>query len=340
MDKRFFLVLFLAFLTIITGTLGYHLIEGWDFLSSLYMTVITLSTVGFAEVYPLSSAGRIFTIFLIGAGIFTVTYTVSLVVSLLSEGKLGEYLRRREIRMQLQALDNHLIVCGCGVVGSEVVGALYKADEKFVVVDKDEQALSQTVQEFPDIVYLEGDATREEVLKEAGVERARGLLAIIGNDADNVYVVLTARFLNSHLRIVARAIQPEAIEILKRAGADYVICPQKIGGSRMAAAALRPQVSSFLDLVMQSESLDLTLDEVEVQPNSALSGKSLRELDLPGKIGLIVVAIKPKDKAIFEFNPQAQTVIRDLDTVIVLGRVQQLAELRKLATTPTSKANF
>lgn len=339
MDKRFFIVLLLAFLTIIGGTLGYHLIEGWDFLSSLYMTVITLSTVGFSEIYPLSSAGRIFTIFLIGSGIFTITYAVSLVLSLLAEGKLGEYLHRREMRMQLQTLDNHLIVCGCGVVGSEVIKALYRANEKFVVIDKEEQALSETVQEFPDIIYLEGDATREEVLKEAGVEKARGLLAIIGNDADNVYVVLTARFLNPHLRIVARAIQPEAIEIMKKAGADYVICPQKIGGSRMAAAALRPQVSSFLDLVMQSESLDLTLDEVEIQPNSVLSGKSLKELDLPGKIGLIVVAVKPKDKPVFEFNPQAKTVIRDLDTVIVLGRVQQLSELRRLAATPVSKTN-
>lgn len=138
--------------------------------------------------------------------------------------------------------------------------------------------------------------------------------------------------MNSHLRIVARAIQPESIEILKRAGADYVICPQKIGGLRLAAAALRPQVTSFLDLVLRSETFDLAIEEITIPENSPVAGKNLRELNLPGKIGLIVVAVKPGDRATFEFNPRADTIIRAGDIIIVLGRLQQLAELRKLVT--------
>lgn len=332
MERQIFYIIILAISVLIAGTAGYVVIEGWPLLDAFYMTVITLTTVGFGEVYPLSSSGKIFTIFLVGSGVFVVTYSISFLVSLLAEGRAGEFLLRRRVKMELREIENHFIICGCGVVGSEVVEYFARTREKFVVIERDEEKIKEILKNYPDLLFIVGDATREDLLKEAGIERARGLLALLGSDADNVYTVITARFMNSHLRIVARAIQPESIEILKRAGADYVICPQKIGGLRLAAAALRPQVTSFLDLVLRSETFDLAIEEITIPENSPVAGKSLRELNLPGKIGLIVVAVKPGDRATFEFNPRADTIIRAGDIIIVLGRLQQLAELRKLVT--------
>lgn len=331
MERQVFCILILAIAVLVSGTVGYVVIEGWSLLDAFYMTVITLTTVGFGEVHPLSSSGKIFTVFLVGSGVFVVTYSISFLVGLLAEGRAGEFLLRRRVRMELREIENHFIVCGCGVVGSEVVEYFARTREKFVVIERDEEKVKEILKGYPDLLFIVGDATREDLLKDAGIDRAQGLLALLGSDADNVYAVITARFMNPHLRIVARAIQPESIEILKRAGADYVICPQKIGGLRLAAAALRPQVTSFLDLVLQSETFDLTIEEITIPENSPVAGKSLRELNLPGKIGLIVVAVKPGNRPTFEFNPRADTIIRVGDIIIVLGRLQQLAELRKLA---------
>ncbi len=331
MERQVFCILILAIAVLVSGTVGYVVIEGWSLLDAFYMTVITLTTVGFGEVHPLSSSGKIFTVFLVGSGVFVVTYSISFLVGLLAEGRAGEFLLRRRVRMELREIENHFIVCGCGVVGSEVVEYFARTREKFVVIERDEEKVKEILKGYPDLLFIVGDATREDLLKDAGIDRAQGLLALLGSDADNVYAVITARFMNPHLRIVARAIQPESIEILKRAGADYVICPQKIGGLRLAAAALRPQVTSFLDLVLQSETFDLTIEEITIPENSPVAGKSLRELNLPGKIGLIVVAVKPGNRPTFEFNPRADTIIRAGDIIIVLGRLQQLAELRKLA---------
>lgn len=288
------------------GTLGYMLLEGWRFFDALYMTVITLTTVGFQEVHPLSEAGKAFTIGLVGSGMLLVTYGVTSFVSILSEGKLGEYLKTREVKRMLQAMRDHFIICGCGVVGSEVVAYFERARAPYVVIERDREKIERTRLVHPNLPFIEGDATNEEILKEAGIERARGLLALVGSDPENVYITLTARHLNPHLRIVARAIVPESIDILRRAGADYVICPQKIGALRLAAAALRPQASFFLDLLLRSETLDLTIEEIEVQPHSPMCGKTLEEADLPRKLGLLVVAIRDREKGHFTFNPAGQ----------------------------------
>ncbi|WP_369019366.1 potassium channel protein [Thermatribacter velox] len=332
MERQILYIIILAISVLVTGTAGYIIIEGWPLLDAFYMTVITLTTVGFGEVHPLSASGKLFTIFLVGSGVFVVTYSISFLVGLLAEGRAGEFLLRRRVRMELREIEGHFIVCGCGVVGSEVVEYFARTRESFVVIERDESKVKEVLKNYPELLFMVGDATREDVLKEAGIDRARGLLALLGSDADNVYTVITARFMNPHLRIVARAIQPESIEILRRAGADYVICPQKIGGLRLAAAALRPQVTSFLDLVLRSEAFDLSIEEVTIPENSPFAGKSLRELNLPGKIGLIVVAVKPVNRPTFEFNPRADTVIGEGDIIIVLGRLQQLAELRKMVT--------
>lgn len=312
------------------GTLGYTFIEKWPFFDALYMTIITLTTVGFQEVRPLSGAGRLFTIGLVGSGVLLVTYGVTSFVTLLSEGTLSEYLRRREVKRMLENLKGHFIVCGCGVVGSEVIAYFERVRAPYVVIEKDREKIHRALLTYPDFPFLEGDATQEEILKEAGIERAQGLLALVGSDPENVYITLTARHLNPHLRIVARAIVPESIEILRRAGADYVICPQKIGALRLAAAALRPHASFFLDLLLRSETLDLIIEEVEVLPGSPLCGKKLKEANLPEKFGVLIVAVKDKEKGSFTFNPRGDHRLNPHDTLIVIGQVTQILELQKL----------
>jgi len=258
-----------------------------------------------------------------------VTYAVSYFVDTLAEGKWKEYLRRREMQMEIQNLKNHYIICGCGVVGKEVIEYFTRARAQFVVIERDAQKIQEALQSFPNFLFLLGDATREENLKEARIESVKGLLALVGNDPDNVYIVLTAKYLNPNLRIVARAIIPESIEIMKKAGADYVICPQTIGGLRLAAVALRPHVSSFLDLVLRSEALGLTIEEVEIAPRSSLIGKTLEELNLPGTMGLFVVAVKSKHQPTFELNPNARTVIQPEDVLILLGKIDRIMEFQK-----------
>ena len=332
MELRLIAILLLTIGMIFGGVIGYHIIEGWRFLDSLYMTIITITTVGFQEVYPLSSNGRIFTIALIITGVFIVTLTISYIVTLLAEGKLGQYLKRREIKLELKKVENHYIICGCGVIGEEVLAEFDKIHEKIVLIEEDQSVLDEILRIFPNILFIKGNATREEILREAGIDRAKALLAVAESDEENVYIILTARYINPHLRIVARAIASDAIEIMKRAGANYVLCPQKIGALRMASAALRPQVTSLLDVILKSETLDLTLDEVEVQSNSPMVNKKLKELDLPKKIGLIVVAIKPHGSTIFSFNPSIETEIEAHDVIIALGRVHQFTELHQMAS--------
>lgn len=314
---------------ILGGTMGYAFIERWNLLDALYMTVITITTVGFQEIHPLSPAGKIFTMVLVGSSLFVITSTVSYFADTLAEGKWKEYLRRREMKMEIEKLKNHYLICGCGVEGKEVIEYFIQAGAHFVVIEKEASKVQEALQSFPDFPYILEDATREETLKEAHIERAQGLLALLENDHDNVYITLTAKYLNPRLRIVARAITPESIEILKRAGADYVLCPQKIGGARLATAALRPHVSSFLDLILRSEALGLTIEELEITAHSPMVGKTLEELNLPGKMGLFVVAIKPKDRPTLELNPNAQTVIRAGDVLILLGKLECILECQQ-----------
>ncbi|HSV32478.1 MAG TPA: potassium channel protein [Atribacteraceae bacterium] len=330
MERRLIIILITALLTVAGGALGYSFIEGWTFLDALYMTVITLSTVGFSETHPLSATGRIFTIFLIGGGMFVVSLTLSYLLYVSSEGKLSEFMRRRKIRMELRNIENHFVICGAGIVGGVIIDEFYKSQEKFVVIEESHRALEDVIKHYPGILLVEGSATDEEILKEAGIERARGLIASVATDEQTVYIVITARYLNPRLRVVGRAIKPESVEIMKKSGADYVICPQTISAHRLAAAALRPQVVSFLDIILKSEALGLTLDEVEVFPDSPMIGKTLKELDLPGTVGLILVAVKPRDGSTFLFNPSTQTVINVHDTIIALGHFRQFCELRNL----------
>jgi voltage-gated potassium channel len=286
------LTILLIILVIFAGTVGYRIIEAWTFVEALYMTIITISTVGFQEVGPLSETGRIFTIFLILGGIVVITSGISLIFSSIIEGTFGEIIRRQRMEKKLARIRNHFIICGFGAVGEDVVHEFISAKEPFLLIEKDKIILDKFIKEFPDTIYIIGDATDDEILENAQIEKAKGILAVLGKTADNLYICLSARSLNPDLRIIARVIESESIDKLKKAGADYVFSPEKIGGIRLAAAALKPTVTSFLDSIIKGEYIDLVLDEVEVRKHSSIVEKTLKESEISKNIGIIILAFQ------------------------------------------------
>ena len=231
---------------------------------------------------------------------------------------------------RLAKVKNHFIICGCGAVGQDVILEFLRAEQKFVLIDKQEDVLNKSIEEFPDIVYLVGDATDDDILKKAGIERAKGIIATLGNDSDNLYICLSARALNKNLRIIARVIEIESKSKLLKAGADYVFSPEKIGGMQLAAAALRPTVTSFLDSILKGEYLNLRLDEVLVHPNASLVGKTLKQSNISQDIGIIIPAIKLSQTDKLIFNPGPDTRIHASDVLIVFGSNEQVKKLKSI----------
>src|SRR5262249_31534372 len=232
------------------GTLGYHFLEGWSLLDALFMTVITMATVGYGEIHPLSQNGRIFTIFLILGSVATVGYAVSVIGAFIIEGELYQAIRGRRMDRRITSLRDHIIICGGGHVGKYVVQECFKTRTPFVLIEQDQDAL-QDVGEVGDLLHLQADATEDETLRLAGIDRARGLVATLGDDKDNVFIVLTARALNPKLRIVGRVIEEKNAEKLRKAGADEVVSTNAIGGLRIASVMLRPAVVTFLDEMLR-----------------------------------------------------------------------------------------
>lgn len=330
--QKFVLTIILIVLVIFGGTVGYQIIEGWSFIEALYMTIITISTVGFKEVGQLSNAGRIFTIFLILGGIIVITSGISLIFSSIIEGTFGEIIRRQRMEKKLAKIKNHFIICGFGAVGEDVVNEFIRENKPFVLIEKDKNVLNKLLKEFPGIIFVIGDATDDEILKNAQIEKAKGILAVLGKTADNLYICLSARSLNPKLRIIARVIESESIDKLKKAGADYVFSPEKIGGIRLAAAALKPAVTSFLDAIIRGEYLDLVLNEVEVQEHSHIVRKTLKESEISKNIGIIISAIKSANTDKLIFNPSSKTIVNPSDILIVFGSSDQIKQLKKICS--------
>jgi len=330
--QKFVLTIILIVLVIFGGTVGYQIIEGWSFIEALYMTIITITTVGFKEVGQLSNAGRIFTIFLILGGIIVITSGISLIFSSIIEGTFGEIIRRQRMEKKLAKIKNHFIICGFGAVGEDVVNEFIRENKPFVLIEKDKNVLNKLLKEFPGIIFVIGDATDDEILKNAQIEKAKGILAVLGKTADNLYICLSARSLNPKLRIIARVIESESIDKLKKAGADYVFSPEKIGGIRLAAAALKPAVTSFLDAIIRGEYLDLVLNEVEVQEDSSIVRKTLEESEISKNIGIIISAIKSANTDKLIFNPSSKTIIKPSDILIVFGSSDQIKQLKKICS--------
>ena len=311
---------------LLLGSLGFVWIEGWSFFDALYMTVTTLTTVGYGEVHPLSRVGRIYNMLLILAGMGVMLYIVGSLARVVVEGEIRAALGKRKLLTRIKKLKGHYIICGFGRIGEIIARQLKERGIPLVVVDNDPGNLARL--EEAGYSFVVGDATREEVLQEAGIDRASGLVAVVHSDASNVYIVLTARSLNPNLYIVARAEERGAEQKLKRAGADKVESPYEIGGRKMAHAILRPTVTTFIELAMTG-GVDLSMEEVTVEPTSPLIGLALKDSGIRRDLDLIVVAIKRADGEML-YNPAPDTQIQGDDTLVVLGMRQNLEALEKL----------
>lgn len=309
-----FLIIAVVFLL---GTLGYHGIEGWSYFDSLYMTVITVSTVGYNEVEHLSPGGRWLTLGIILVGVSGVAYGVSGLMEDLVENRIRRLLGRRRLEKRIGTLAQHIIICGYGRTGEMVCKDLAGMHQAFVAIEAETRRTARA--EEAQHLYILGDARDEAVLKAAGIERARGLLAVLNNDAENLLVTLTARGLNENLVVVSRCVGPDKEKSFLRAGATKVILPKVIGARRATTLLTKPHVMDFIDVVTRHDNLELVIDEVEISPVSPFAGRSLRESELRKQTGLIVLAIK-KPGGEMVFNPPPESVVSAGDRLVTVGR--------------------
>jgi voltage-gated potassium channel len=326
---RHTLLLILLTALLVGGTVGYWVIEpDYSFLDALYMTVITLTTVGYGEVHPLSTAGKIFTIILLMVGVITFFFSATEVLRAVISGEIHQGFEKRRMTRRLAELNNHLIVCGYGRMGRFVCKEFSLQGLPFVLIDLNEDLLRDFHLE-PGLVIV-GDATSDEVLRQAGVDRARGLVTLAASDATNLFITMSARLLNDKLFIVARAEGEQAEQKLLRAGANRVVAPYAIGGAKVANAVLRPTVLDFLELATRTEHLDLQIEEVQIGAGSSLDGKTLSASQIRQTLGLIIVAIKKQQGGML-YTPSPEEVLGQGDILVALGRRPQLDELEKLA---------
>ena len=324
--QRFIIAVGLVVLVASFGTAGYMTIEGWNLIDSLYMTVITLASVGFKEIHDLSLIGRIFTIFLIVGGVGSVAYALSAGAKIILEGELQEVYGRRRLEKKIRELKDHYIVCGYGRMGKIICRELREKNIRFVIVEKQ----PDLHQEEEGLLIFPGDATKDEVLKELGIDKAKGLISVLPTDAENLFVVLSARGLNPGLIIVARAGEEGSEQKLIRAGADKVVSPYHIGGLRIAHTVLKPAVVDFIEFATKSGNIDLQMEEVSIGENSKLVGKTLDESGIGRELGIIIVAIK-KPSGEMMFNPTFRSAIKEGDMLIALGEISKLKVLEELA---------
>jgi voltage-gated potassium channel len=307
---------------IVAGVVGYRTIEGWPWFDSLYMTIITITTVGFSEVHPLSTGGRIFTIFLTLGGIGGAFYALVGIVEYVIEGQFGVTLGRRRMMTRISKLKDHFILCGYGKVGEETANTFKEEGVPFIVVDNRPDCIARA--EKAGHIFMQGDATTDEVLKEAGIERARGLVAAVGSDADNTYITLTARGLNPSLFISARASEIETEGKLKRAGANRVVSPNSIGGRRLAMLTLRPAVVDFLDVVTSPLWPQIEMENVAVDDQSSLNGQTVKEIRQCSRA--MVIAVTKKNGQLLP-NPAEDERISAGDSIIIMGAREQLTSV-------------
>jgi voltage-gated potassium channel len=314
---------------IAAGTVGYVAIEGWSAWDAFYMTVTTVATVGYREIHPLSWAGQAFTLVLVLGGVGTALYAFSTLAAVAVEGGWNTYFKQWRVRRMLDALSEHYVLCGYGRIGQIIAEEFRRQKTPFVVVDRHADRVQQA--EASGCLAVQGDASREDTLRRVRIDRARGLVAAVGTDAENVYAVLTARVLNPELFVIARAESGDSMAKLKRAGADRVISPYQIGALQMAQTALRPAVVDFFEIATNSENLELSMEQVKIGPGSKLDGHSLGDSNLRQKYKVVVVGIQ-RAGGRMEFNPSPETSMRAGDHLVVLGSTSNLKELERAGT--------
>ena len=305
----------------------FHLLEGWSIVDSLYVTAQTVTTVGYGDLSPRTFSGRVFATAFMIVGVGIVLYALTSTMQWIVQSEMISTLGQLRHSRKMSKLRDHFIICGAGRVGSHLIRGLKGAADPFVVIESDRRK----VEELMDlgVAVLMRDATLEESLREAGVEHARGLATCLPDDADNVYVVLTARDLNPSLHIVARAAEEQAESKLIRAGANRVVAPTIIGGHRMAMALIKPAVGDFLDSVTAND-LELGFEQLEVEPESKLIGRKLRETVIRSELNIVVVSIRRSDGEVI-FNPSGETQILKGDMLVAIGNAESLRRLNDLA---------
>jgi voltage-gated potassium channel len=313
---------------ILIGMVGFHFIEGWPWFDGLYMVVTTFTTIGYQEVHPLSHAGRVFNVVLIVAGVSLVFLGIGSLTQALLEFELANFFGRRKMEREIERLSDHYIICGAGRVGRSVARELARRPAPFIIIEQSEPKADRYGGEK--WLFLVGDATQEQTLHNAQIERARGLVAATTTDATNLYIVLTARGLNPKLKIIARASEEDAEKHLLTAGADSVVSPYLFAGQRIAQSFLRPHVVSFLDTATTHLGMDLEIGEIHVTQNSAFAGKTVETSRLRQERGLIVLAIKRTQG--MHFNPSPEDRIEAGDYLIAMGEPDQLRQLQQMAS--------
>lgn len=311
----------------VTGTAGFHFIEDWPWFDGFYMTLITMTTVGYGEVHTLTVAGRAFNVFVILFSVLTGGFLVATVTQAMLEFELGQVLGRRRMEREIAKLNGHYIICGAGRVGRTVAREFRAREIPFVIIEKSEQPAQWAVNEG--IPILIGSASQEDILERARIRQAEGLVAAVTSDAENLYIVLTARDMCPNLKIIARASEEDATAKLMRAGATQVVSPYKFVGHRIAQLLLRPNVLDFIDTAFGTERLDMQIEEVLVPSSSSLANKSLADSEIRQKCGVLVLALKRADGSL-NFNPAPDDTIRAGDHLIAIGSADHLEKLESL----------
>ena len=334
--KRLLLIAGLFAAVIIIGTSGFKLIEGWSLFDALYMTVITVGTVGYGETHPLSTAGRAFTMVLILGGIGLFTYGFSTIAAVIIEGDLSQAFGRRRMEKKIKELSGHYVVCGAGHTGGVICAELKKTGRAFVVVDREQSAIDKLTERLgQDFLHIAGDGSEDEVLLRAGVDRAAGVFAVLATDQDNAFVVLSAKGLNPKARVLACQKSLGVREKLMRSGADGVVDPEFIGGLRLASEMIRPLTVGFLDSMLREKGSHVRFDEVLVPPRSALVGKAVSEVKGAQGGAPLLVAVVAAGSDRYEINPPVDRALAAGDRLVLIGETEGIADLRRRVESPS-----
>jgi voltage-gated potassium channel len=331
LERRLLNIVLIFAAIVVIGGVGYAAIEGWSWIDAFYMSIITITTVGFGEVHPLTPAGKLFTSILVVLGMVAITYSFTALTNFLIAGELGDVLEEFRMKRKIESLEGHYIVCGYGRVGQQVCARLVQEGQPFVTIDNEGQAVERArLQGYP---VVEGDAGDDKVLQQAGILTAKGLVAAVESDAANLFVVLTARTLNPNLSIVARADSEESAEKLEVAGADRVLSPYSLGGRLIAQTLLRPDVVDFLEAVMYDESLQLFLEDLTVGAGSSLADSTVGQARIREATGVNILGLKHGEDVLI--SPDSDHPLHPGDVLVALGTRRQLEELEKLLQAPS-----
>ena len=320
--KQLIIAIICMCFVVMIGTIGFMMIEEISLFQAFWMTMITVLTVGYGDAVPLTKAGKIFALLIIPIGVGIVTYAIGVVAAMIIEGNLFQAMRRKKMEKQIAEMKDHIIVCGCGRVGLQVVQELREKNMPFIVIDREESVVAEQK-----LLYVHGDATDDEVLHKAGITRAAGLVAIVAGDAENVFITLTARGINPNIRIIARAEKQESEEKLRRAGANKVINPSSMAGIHIAKGIANPFTVHYIDTVLYGTEQNFAIEEIEMATGSSLIGKTLMEGNVRNRFDVTILAIL-RDGHIIH-NPTGAEKLAERDMIIVFGPVKKLEQFEK-----------